>query len=272
MSFSSRISVAVTLVLAVGLPAFAQITSSIHGVVRDANSAVLPGATVTVESPALRRSNVTVVSDEEGRFRVGGLQAGTYTVKVELQGFADAVLLGIELGLNTDVPLNVTLQVRSFEEAVIRQSRRPLPYGPTNRASTSRSTIAPSTAFRSTAGSSWISWRSCQACRTRPSSPIRDSTSTVLGERSITNSFLVDGMHNRTTCQPRFQGVLHPGRDPGIQRRRSPAFRPSSAWPRGPSTNIITRSGTNDFNGRGFLFCATTRSTRPTSNGRNRRR
>src|SRR5580700_700297 len=61
-------------------------TSAIVGQVRDTTSAVVPDATVTIANPetGLRRSAKT---DDAGRFNFPQLKPGTYSVRVEAQGF-----------------------------------------------------------------------------------------------------------------------------------------------------------------------------------------
>jgi uncharacterized GH25 family protein len=62
-------------------------TSAIVGQVSDASGAGVPGAAVTVtnKETGLKRSART---DESGRFNFPQLKPGTYSVKVEAQGFA----------------------------------------------------------------------------------------------------------------------------------------------------------------------------------------
>ncbi len=57
------------------------------GVVRDESRAVLPGATVTVTSPAMPGGPVTVVSNEQGEYRLVGLTPGIYNMSVVLNAF-----------------------------------------------------------------------------------------------------------------------------------------------------------------------------------------
>src|SRR5207247_6794061 len=68
--------------------AFAQVTGSIAGIVRDASGAVLPGATVTVRGAALRRESVSTTTSPEGTYRVALVPPGAYDVSVELTGFS----------------------------------------------------------------------------------------------------------------------------------------------------------------------------------------
>src|SRR5215210_725674 len=68
--------------------ASAQITrGSIAGNVRDESGAVIAGAAITVTSPG-RNVTRNATTDDEGFYRIGALDPGTYTVVVERTGFA----------------------------------------------------------------------------------------------------------------------------------------------------------------------------------------
>ena len=69
--------------------AFAQNpTFNLEGVVSDAQQAVLPGATVTIQNTATGLTRV-VTTDESGRWVVRALPPeGRYAVLVEIAGFA----------------------------------------------------------------------------------------------------------------------------------------------------------------------------------------
>ena len=83
----SRYAIALLVVLGVGGRAAAQdANATITGAVADEQGQVLPGATVTVINEATRLARTTT-SDGRGDFRVPSLIPGTYTVKVEMQGF-----------------------------------------------------------------------------------------------------------------------------------------------------------------------------------------
>src|SRR5436190_23668196 len=61
--------------------------AGIAGQVRDTSGAVLPGATVEAASPALIEKVRSVVTDEQGQFRITDLRPGVYTVTFSLAGF-----------------------------------------------------------------------------------------------------------------------------------------------------------------------------------------
>lgn len=77
------------LALAIGAPSalVAQVTSgSLNGTVKDATGGVLPGASVTVTNPSTGVTRA-VVTNDNGDFVVPNLPPGTYTIRVEVEGF-----------------------------------------------------------------------------------------------------------------------------------------------------------------------------------------
>src|SRR5262245_46966666 len=70
---------------------------NIIGIVRDTSGAVLPGVSVEASSPALIERTRTTVSDEGGRYRIGELRPGTYTITFALPGFRTLKREAIEL-------------------------------------------------------------------------------------------------------------------------------------------------------------------------------
>ena len=89
------------------LPAAAQNVGvgAIAGTVTDASGAVLPGATVTLSSPQRTiGANQQTVTDERGAYQFLRLQAGTYIVKGELQGFRPSELQNILVNAEHDRP------------------------------------------------------------------------------------------------------------------------------------------------------------------------
>ena len=95
----------------------AQTTGRIIGTVKDPQGAVLPGATVTVTSPALQGAQ-TQVTDQDGGFRFLSIPVGRYTVKVDLSGFRTTEQPDVQVGLDRTVDLQLTLQLTGVAETV----------------------------------------------------------------------------------------------------------------------------------------------------------
>src|SRR5262249_38254568 len=85
----SRMIVWLTICLCVGAAtAFAQVQNGeIFGKVPDSSGAVLPGVTVTLESPALLQSQ-SMTTTASGAYRFASLPLGVYTIRFELSGFS----------------------------------------------------------------------------------------------------------------------------------------------------------------------------------------
>src|SRR5438309_9604264 len=79
---------AVLFMLAQTAASYAQMTrGAISGTIRDEAGAVVPGAQVRVSNPQTN-INRDAITNEEGFYRLGALEPGTYTVTVEKTGFA----------------------------------------------------------------------------------------------------------------------------------------------------------------------------------------
>lgn len=86
------------------------ITATISGTVSDANGAIIPGAKVTATSNETGLSK-NVSTNAEGRYVLTFLQPGTYTLKIEKQGFTDQTIPNIKLEIAQSASLNATMQV-----------------------------------------------------------------------------------------------------------------------------------------------------------------
>jgi hypothetical protein len=69
--------------------ASAQAGGRVAGTITDPKGAVVAGATVTATDPVSGQS-YTAITDGQGRYKIEGLPAGTYTVTVLAEGFRDA--------------------------------------------------------------------------------------------------------------------------------------------------------------------------------------
>lgn len=86
--------------------------ASISGTVTDSNGAVIPGAEVTaVESTTKDISSVR--TDADGKYQIGSLEAGTYTINVSASGFKTTVVQNVNAANDLDQSIQTTLEISS---------------------------------------------------------------------------------------------------------------------------------------------------------------
>ncbi|HEX3703029.1 MAG TPA: carboxypeptidase regulatory-like domain-containing protein [Vicinamibacterales bacterium] len=117
--------VVLLVVLLMAAPSGAQQTSNLTGVVTDAQSAVLPGVTVTATSPALIGTQ-TVVTEPNGSYRFATVPPGVYTLTFELSGFQTVKRANIVLALGQTLTVDTQLQVQSLQESVTVTAASPV--------------------------------------------------------------------------------------------------------------------------------------------------
>jgi outer membrane receptor protein involved in Fe transport len=110
--------------LLIATPALAQETrGSIEGVAKDASGGVLPGVTVLAKSAGASQTSVT---DANGTYRFPALQPGTYTLTATLQGFTDAKVDNIDLGIGKLLRVELTLKIAGMAENVSVKAEPPI--------------------------------------------------------------------------------------------------------------------------------------------------
>ena len=99
-------------------------TGTVSGKVVDSSGAVLPGATITLQSPEAL-GQFSAVSDANGLFRIANLPPATYDMKAELSGF-QAVIRKETVRLNGVLDVEFTLNVGSVAETVTVIGQSPI--------------------------------------------------------------------------------------------------------------------------------------------------
>ncbi|MFN0101570.1 MAG: carboxypeptidase-like regulatory domain-containing protein, partial [Bryobacteraceae bacterium] len=90
---------------------------TITGTVRDASGAVVPGAKVLLTNTQTGVS-FNAPSNASGEYTVPQLQVGTYTIRVEKDGFRPASVTGLVLNASATVRADATLEVGTSVQAV----------------------------------------------------------------------------------------------------------------------------------------------------------
>src|SRR5262245_3864010 len=96
--------------------AWAQGTATMAGVVRDQQTLVVPGATVTVAGTENTLSR-TLTTGADGTFEFAGLQPGEYSITVELAGFSKDERK-VQLEVNQRVRVDVVLKTGTLSQDV----------------------------------------------------------------------------------------------------------------------------------------------------------
>jgi hypothetical protein len=98
-------------------PARADVTGSILGIVHDASGAVIAGVTVTATNAGTNQTRSTT-SDVTGEYRLLALPVGRYTIEATQPGFQKFITTDIDLSVNAQRRVDVTLQVGAVEQQV----------------------------------------------------------------------------------------------------------------------------------------------------------
>jgi hypothetical protein len=116
----------IALMLASSLAAFAQqTTGNITGRALDPQGAAMPGVTVTARNPETGFTR-SAVSDAEGVYRLSALPIGTYDLTVQLSGFSTIERKAIVVSVGQTVELNFDLTVAKVSESITVTGETPL--------------------------------------------------------------------------------------------------------------------------------------------------
>ncbi len=92
-------------------------TARLNGTITDPTGRVVPGASISItnEATGVKRS---VSSTESGTYEAPALLPGSYTLKVEREGFSTAQQKGVQLVVDTLTRVNMTLTVGAVDTTV----------------------------------------------------------------------------------------------------------------------------------------------------------
>jgi hypothetical protein len=225
-------------------------TAAIRGVITDAQGGVLPGATVTAAQTGtgLTRSTVT---NEVGVYRLAGLPSGTYQIAVDLQGFTP-MRRRVELLLNQDIEVNVTLGIAAAAETV--EVRAETPIVETTKSEVGRTFKAEQIANLPLVGRNFLNLAFLvPGVTTAGTGGNQGFGGAVNGQRSRNVNFIIDGSDNNDAS-------VTGNRSPVIQDAVGEFRLVTSVFPAELGRNsgavaiAATKAGTNDLHGTVFEF------------------
>ncbi|HEU4770431.1 MAG TPA: TonB-dependent receptor [Pyrinomonadaceae bacterium] len=252
--FFTTVSVlAIALLTIVALPTRtqAQLTrGAIAGTVRDQNGAVVPGAQVKVTNPQTNVTRETVTNDE-GFYRVGAVEPGTYTVLVEKDGFSKIENRAVAVQQTQETTLDVELQAGSVTGTVdVTAAQEAISLNKTNPTigltATARQVVElPLGAARDVNQLALLSPNVFSA----PGS----TGISANGQRARNNNFTIDGSDNNDLSVTISTVDVVPEGVGEFQIQTNP-YNVEVGRNSGAQINVITRSGTNLFHGDVFEY------------------
>src|SRR5688572_13689679 len=250
-----RVGAAAVMAACVASAAFAQGGNAlINGTVFDQAKAVLPGVTVTVTNEATGISRDTVTT-AEGVFTIPTLSPGTYTVRAELQGFQPQSRQGLVLRIGQELTLDLTLGLAGVAENVTVTAEAPIVEVTASRlgavVSDQEIDSLPSQ------GRNHLSLMQLVPGLVPELTPgeFEGGNFNVNGRSIASNLWTVDGAANQDTdgggTGPQARITLDSMAEFQVLTHQYTAEFGGSS---GVIVNAVTKSGTNQMNGRGFYF------------------
>jgi hypothetical protein len=222
--------------------AYAQ-SSSLSGVVMDANGGVVPGATVTVKNNGTGVS-LESVSNTSGQFSFPGLDAGTYTVTVSLTGFKTFIAKEVRLISATPGNVTATLEVGDLSESIEVKAGSEL-------VQTQSSTVAATLSVEQLQELPLISRNALYAVQLLPGVATTGGPrgAVINGLPNNTVNVTIDGVSTGNMLQSTdgFFSMITPRMDAVEEVTVSGAVPGSSSGPGSVQVGFVTRSGTNNF-------------------------
>ena len=213
-------------------------TGTVAGAVADASGGVLPGVTVTITSQerGVTRSTVT---DVNGRYTFPSLAIGSYTVETSLSGFAPVKLTDnlVETEKTTNVP--VTLKVGGLTDSVTVTGETPI---------VDLTNVTANVRVRREEFERLPVGRSYQSLVGVTPGVVGTGNVNALGALTSSNLFIMDSIDTTDPTTGTFGANLN---FEAIQEVSVSTSAASVEYGRGQGAivNIITKSGTNRFEG-----------------------
>jgi len=228
--------------------------ADVGGVVSDTSGGILPGAVVTVTNVDTNISR-SVLTDAAGRYVVPALPPGSYTVKVEMPGFATKTRGGIVLALGQGAAIDFTLQLGATREEITVTADAPLlQVGRTELSAAVNQKFIDTLPIN---GRDFISFSVITPGVSTDRTPQQGASATsglsFTGQRARSNNIMVDGPDNNDPVVGAVRAVFS---QEAIREFQVLADSYSAEFGKasGGVVNIVTKSGTNDLRGNTFFY------------------
>jgi hypothetical protein len=240
---------------------------TISGKITDSNKAALAGATVTATLITTRVER-TVVTDEDGNYRIVELEPGIYSVKFSASGFGSkeqkdlTTVAGQNVQLNIELdPASVTAeQTITIDDAPVVDTTRTVVGGTITEREVEElpnNTRNPLDLVLTLGGTAEEALSVRDLADDRGSNPrvtpAEQGNFSLSGGASYSNNITIDGLDNNDdrSARDRFQPSLESIAEVQVITNQ---FSAEYGRASGGRVNLRTKSGSNKFRGRAFMF------------------
>jgi hypothetical protein len=231
----------------------------LSGVVQDASGALLSGTSVTARSNGTGTTR-TAVTNEEGRWTIPALAVGTYEVAYEHAGFKRLLAERVEVEAAVPRTLEAALEIGEVTEAVtITDSAQLLT---TETATTFRQISAAELVAVPTSTRSFTQLLSAEAGVNTDLSPVLtngngNQSPSVNGTRTTSTSLSFNGVDatNITSNEGSLNNNIAPAPETLSEvKLQTSLYDASTGRSGGGNFQLVTKSGTNEFNGSAYYY------------------
>lgn len=254
--FTKRVFTALWLLVLPASSIFGQVASArLEGTVHDQSGAVVPSARVSVVN-INTQGRSEIASDASGNFIFPSLQAGTYRLTVEAQGFRKSIIDNIELNVATVLSKIVKMEVGQTTETVEVQAN-------TVTVQTTDSQVARAINMRDIDTLPQLGRSPIGLAAFQPGVQVNPGDTTfshVNGNRQGSNNSTLDGIDVNDSLVPRLGLSLTANNTDSIGEFRVVTTAGKAEYGRsaGAQVELITRSGGNQFHGGLFEYLRNT--------------
>ncbi|MDE1175680.1 MAG: TonB-dependent receptor [Edaphobacter sp.] len=228
---------------------------TISGVVSDANGSVISGATVRLENVA-DHAMVTLTTNREGVYSAPSLHAGTYDISANAKGFRTITRKGVDLRVQDRLAIDLTLAVGSADTTVFVTSTEP----PLETETSSVGHVVEQGTIQALPlnGRNAIQLATLAPGTTPAQRTQERNTFISNGQRSIQNSYLLDGVDNKNKIVG-FDNSTAQSVEPIVDaiqefKVQTSTFSAEFGQSAGAVINATLRSGGDQFHGSVFEY------------------
>ncbi len=241
-------------------PANAQVLyGSVTGNVSDQSGAVVPSATVTLTNQGTGQVR-EAMTNEDGSYTISNVLPGTYDLKVTKQGFTTYAETGLTITANNILRADPKLKVGNVSEVVSVTAN-------TTQLQTESATVKSEISSKEIQALPINNYRNYQSLLnlvpgTTPAAfqnantdtPERSLTTNVNGTARNNNNTRLDGAQSVNIWLPHHSAYVPPSESVQEVNISTNNFDAEQGLAGGAAVQVITKSGSNEFHGSGFIY------------------